>query len=46
LSTPVLRQVLQWQAVVWVAKKQHEGAALHHDFGGKLHVKTGALSLV
>ena len=37
-----LRQVL----VVWVAKKQHEGAALHHDFGGKLHVKTGALSLV
>ena len=39
----VLRQVL---AVVWVAQKQHEGAALHHDFGGKLHVKTGALSLV
>ena len=42
----VLRQVLRWQAVVWVAQKQHEGAALHHDFGGKLHVKTGALSLV
>ena len=39
----VLRKVL---AVVWVAQKQHEGAALHHDFGGKLHVKTGALSLV
>jgi len=39
----VLRQVL---AVVWVAQKQHEGAALHHDFGGKLHAKTGALSLV
>ena len=37
-----LRQVL----VVWVAQKQHEGAALHHDFGGKLHVKTGALSFV
>ena len=39
----VLRKVL---AVVWVAQKQHEGAALHHDFGCKLHVKTGALSLV
>ena len=39
----VLRQVL---AVVWVAQKQHEGAALHHDFGGNLHVKTGALGLV
>jgi len=37
-----LRQVL----VVWVAQKQHEGAALHHDLGGKLHVKTGALSFV
>ena len=39
----VLRRVL---AVVWVAQKQHEGAALHHDFGGKLHVKTCALGLV
>ena len=36
-----LRHVL----VVWVAQKQHEDAALHHDFGGKLHLKTGALSL-
>ena len=39
----VLRQVL---AVVWVAQKQHEGAALHHDFGGKLHMQTCALGLV
>ena len=38
----VLRQVL----VVWVAQKQHEDAALHHDFGGKLHMQTCALGLV
>ncbi len=38
----VLRQVL----VVWVAQKQHEDAALHHDLGGKLHMQTCALGLV
>jgi hypothetical protein len=32
--------------VVWVAQKQHEDAALHHDFGGKLHMQTCALGLV
>ena len=42
IEVPRLEGVLRQVLVVWVAQKQHEDAALHHDFGGKLHMQTCA----
>ena len=46
IEVPRLEGVLRQVLVVWVAQKQHEDAALHHDFGCKLHMQTCALGLV